>query len=160
MGDRVSQSGAGDFGRATRMKKASQSAFPTPLNPSNLPLPQSSACSPRSCPVPPATELYWENVDSPQTRAQLLEQTFQSSPDGLSIADCEHRVIWANETFARMFGYDAREIVGQPLENLVVPPDRLAESRWVTEALAKGERITLDTQRRKKDGSLLDVCLS
>jgi len=93
-------------------------------------------------------------------RGQLLEQTFQSSPDGLSIADCEHRVIWANDTFARMFGYEPGEIIGEPLENLVVPPDRLAESRWVTEALAKGERITLDTQRRKKDGTLLDVCLS
>jgi two-component system, cell cycle sensor histidine kinase and response regulator CckA len=52
------------------------------------------------------------------------------------------------------------EVVGHPLENLVVPPDRLAESRWVTEALAKGQRITLETQRRKKDGTLLDVSVS
>jgi PAS domain S-box-containing protein len=42
----------------------------------------------------------------------------------------------------------------------VVPPDRLAESLWVTEALAKGQRITLETQRRKKDGTLLDVSVS
>ena len=91
---------------------------------------------------------------------QFLEQMFQASPDGLSIADCSHRVLWANETFARMFGYAAAEVAGQPLENLVVPPERLAEARWVTEALAKGERITLETQRRKKDGSLVDVSLS
>ncbi|MFZ0808322.1 MAG: PAS domain S-box protein [Candidatus Sulfotelmatobacter sp.] len=110
--------------------------------------------------MPPASELYWKDLESPQTRAQILEQTFQSSPDALSIADGEHRVLWANETFARMFGYEPTEIIGQALENLVVPPDRLAESRWVSEALAKGERITLDTQRRKKDGTLLDVCLS
>jgi len=161
MGDRVSQSGGGDFGRATRMKKASQSALPPALSPSSpLPGPHNGACPPRSCPVPSASDLYWKNVDSPLMRGQLLEQTFQSSPDGLSIADCEHRVIWANDTFARMFGYEPGEIIGEPLENLVVPPDRLAESRWVTEALAKGERITLDTQRRKKDGTLLDVCLS
>ncbi len=85
---------------------------------------------------------------------------FQASPDGLSIADSTHQVLWANETFLRMFNYDAVEVTGQPLENLVVPPERLAESRWVTEALAKGERITLDTQRRKKDGTLLDVSVS
>ena len=85
---------------------------------------------------------------------------FQASPDGLSIADSAHQVLWANETFLRMFNYDAVEVTGQPLENLVVPPERLAESRWVTEALAKGERITLDTQRRKKDGTLLDVSVS
>jgi PAS domain S-box-containing protein len=85
---------------------------------------------------------------------------FQASHDGLSIADCDHRVLWANETFVRMFQYEASEVVGQSLENLVVPPERLAESRWVTEALAKGERLTLETQRRKKDGTLLDVSLS
>ena len=56
---------------------------------------------------------------------------FQASPDGLSIADRDHRVLWANKTFASMFDYDASEVVGQLLENLVVPPDRLAESRWV-----------------------------
>ena len=91
---------------------------------------------------------------------QFLEQMFQASPDGLSIADSSHRVLLANETFVRMFEYEAVEVVGQPLENLVVPPDRIAESRWVTEALAKGQRITLETQRRKKDGTLLDVSVS
>ena len=85
---------------------------------------------------------------------------FQASPDGLCIADLNHRVLLANETFVRMFEYEAAEVVGQPLENLVVPPDRLAESQWVTEALANGQRITLETQRRKKDGSLLDVSMS
>jgi PAS domain S-box-containing protein len=91
---------------------------------------------------------------------QFLEQIFQASPDGLSVADSSNRVLMANETFVRMFGYEVAEVVGHPLENLVVPPERLAESRWVTEALAKGQRITLETQRRKKDGTLLDVSVS
>ena len=85
---------------------------------------------------------------------------FQASPDGLSIADSEHQVLWANQTFAVMFGYSQQEIVGQALEDLVVPPNRLSESKWVTESLAKGERITLETKRRKKDGTLLDVTIS
>jgi len=93
-------------------------------------------------------------------RLQFFEQMFQASPDALSIADGEHRVLWANQTFASMFGYADAEIVGQPLENLVVPSSRLAESKWVTESLAKGERITLETKRRKKDGTLLDVSVS
>lgn len=85
---------------------------------------------------------------------------FQASTDGLSIADSDQRILLANQAFARMFEYEAAEVVGQPLENLVVPPDRLTEFRWVTEAIAKGERIVLETQRRKKDGSLLDVSVS
>jgi PAS domain S-box-containing protein len=93
-------------------------------------------------------------------RPEFFEQMFQASPDALSIADSAHRVLWANRTFASMFGYAESEIVGQPLESLVVPSNRLAESKWVTESLAKGERITLETKRRKKDGTLLDVSVS
>ena len=59
-----------------------------------------------------------------------------------------------------MFGYAASEITGQSLEALVVPPERVAESKWVTEALARGEPITLETKRRRKDGSLVDVSVS
>src|SRR5207302_9078946 len=108
-------------------------------------------------PLSTHSEIHQQNAE---TRLEFLEQMFQASPDGLSIADSEHRVLWANETFVRMFDYEASEVIGQPLENLVVPPDRLAESHWVSEALARGERITLETRRRKKDGSLLDVSVS
>ena len=97
---------------------------------------------------------------SEQHRPQFLEQMFQASPDGLSIADTNHQVLWANETFVRMFDYQPAEVVGQPLEALVVPPGRLAESQWVSEALGRGERITLETLRRKKDGTLIDVSVS
>jgi PAS domain S-box-containing protein len=97
---------------------------------------------------------------SADSRLQFFEQMFQASPDALSIADSDHRVLWANQTFSYMFGYSESEIVGQPLESLVVPANRLAESKWVTESLAKGERITLETKRRRKDETLLDVSVS
>ena len=85
---------------------------------------------------------------------------FAAFPDALSIADCSHQVLWANDSFSRMFGYGSGEIVGQRLENLVVPSDRLAESKWLAETLARGELTTLETKRRKKDGTLLDVSVS
>jgi PAS domain S-box-containing protein len=85
---------------------------------------------------------------------------FQASPDALSVTDYAHRVLCANETFVRMFGYASEEVKGQPLENLVVPPDRLAESKWITEKLARSECVTLETKRRKKDGTQIDVSVS
>ena len=161
MGDRVAQSGRPDLSRANRLKEALERGAPpafvtpadtsTPENPSPEPSasPANASCTEHSCPVPPLPESF----PSDQPPLQFLQQMFQASPDGLSIADSDHRVLWANETFVRMFHYEAAEVVGQSLENLVVPPERLAESRWVTEALAKGERLMLETQRRKKDGT-------
>ena len=176
MGDRVTQTERADLARANRLKKALESgappAFVQPANvaaakvspekvsPGNGAAPANGACSEHSCPLQPFAEAHEKNQQTAGMRLQFLEQLFQASPDGLSIADSNHCVLLANETFVRMFGYEAAEVVGQPLENLVVPLDRLAESRWVTEALARGQRITLETQRRKKDGTLLDVSLS
>jgi two-component system, cell cycle sensor histidine kinase and response regulator CckA len=161
MGERVTQSGQGNLGRAARMKRTSESASAHTLPDAVRTVsPGNGACSPNSCPVPPTPESSGRDKDAAQTRVQFLEQMFQASPDGLCLAGNTHRVLWANDTFVRMFGYHPVEVIGQPLESLIVPDDRLAESRWVSEALAKGERITLETQRRKKDGSLLHVCLS
>src|SRR3984957_4504325 len=184
MGERVTQSGRAELARASRLKKALESgappAFVPPVSPAHGQLgngqwgngqpgnvhsgngasPANGACSEQSCPLPPLLEPPPKKQQSAEIRLQLPEQMFQASPDGLSIADSSHRILLANETFVRMFEYESAEVVGQPLEDLVVPPDRIAESRWVTEALAKGQRITLETQRRKKDGTLLDVSVS
>jgi two-component system cell cycle sensor histidine kinase/response regulator CckA len=166
MGERVTQTGRADISRASRLKKALDSGAPPAfVPPENGSAPTNGSiserlCSGHSCSVPPLPAASIGDPQTAETRLQYLEQMFQASPDGLSIADSAHRVLWANETFVRMFDYAAEEVVGQSLENLVVPPDRLAESRWVSEALARGERITLETNRRKKDGALLDVSVS
>jgi two-component system, cell cycle sensor histidine kinase and response regulator CckA len=155
MGERVTQSRRADLIRADRLKKALESG----ASPSFLHSTTNGSCSDSSCSVPPILARHQQQV-SADARLQFFEQMSQASPDALSIADSEHRVLWANQTFATMFGYSPEEIVGQPLESLVVPSNRLAESKWVTESLAKGERITLETKRRKKDGTLRDVSVS
>ncbi|MGC1450148.1 MAG: PAS domain S-box protein [Candidatus Sulfotelmatobacter sp.] len=161
MGERVTRSGRQDLSRASRLKKALDSGAPPSFVPAeNVASLANGSCSEHSCPAPPLSEPSTGIQRSADARLQFLEQMFQASPDGLSIADSSHRVLWANETFGRMFEYEADEVVGQLLEDLVVPADRLAESRWVSEALAKGERITLETKRRKKDGTLRDVSVS
>ena len=85
---------------------------------------------------------------------------FEATPDALSVADRAHHVLWANGQFLALFGYNLSDVLGRCLEDLVVPPDRLAESQWVTEVLARGERVQLETKRRKQDGTLIDVSLS
>jgi len=158
MGERVTQTGKEDLARAGRLKKALASGLPPAfIHPDNSSGPGNGSCSEASCPVPPSLHTRPANAES---RLEFFEQMFQASPDGLSMADRDHRVLWANEKFSQMFGYESAEILGQPLENLVVPAERLAESQWVSESLAKGERITLETKRRKKDGSLVDVSVS
>ena len=157
MGERVTQSGRGDLSRASRLKKALERGDPPAFVPrGSATSPANGSCTQHSCPLPPTAA----PAPSVQPPLQFLQQMFLASPDGLSIADCDQRVLWANDTFLRMFDYEAAEVVGKPLEDLVVPPDCLAESQSVSQALARGERITLESRRRKKDGTLLDVSVS
>jgi PAS domain S-box-containing protein len=166
MGQRVTPPGRGDIVRARRLKQALQSGTaPAFVAPESASTAAPGSCSAPSCPVVPESEAAhsiapWSSNESPEQRLQYLELIFHASPDGLCFADLEHRAQWANEPLAHMFGYELNEVVGKSLQELVVPPERLAESQWIREAVAKGERITLETQRRKKDGSLLDVSVS
>jgi len=92
-------------------------------------------------------------------RRQCLDQLFEGSPDALIVVDPSHpfSVQCVNREFQRTFGYSASEILGQPIDSFIFPPDRAAEAQWIAQCLQRGEQLTLETQRRCKDGTLLDV---
>jgi PAS domain S-box-containing protein len=159
MAERVNPSKPADLARAARLKKTLHSGAPPAFIPSDI-LPGNGSHSGSSAAAAPRLQRDRNQKENPDTRLHFLEQVFEASQDALVIADREHRVLWANETFVRMFGYGSAEIIGESVEKLVVPPDRLAESKWVNEALVKGERITLETKRRRKDGTIVEVSVS
>jgi PAS domain S-box-containing protein len=65
-----------------------------------------------------------------------------------------------NEGAERVFGYSAREAIGQPI-TLVIPEDRHNEEREILTRIRRGERIDhFETVRRRKDGGLVIVSLT
>lgn len=65
-----------------------------------------------------------------------------------------------NKSAERIFGYEAHEIIGLPISTLF-PPDRLNEEQEILTRLKRGERIDhYETERVRKDGTLLDVSLT
>jgi two-component system, cell cycle sensor histidine kinase and response regulator CckA len=160
MGERVTRAEQDELARAKRRKAALQAGVPPAfVSPETSSSSESERADPSAQPSSLIESISQKHLAA-ETRLQFLEQIFQVSPDGLVIADPEHHILSASDQFVRMFGFTAAEVMGQSLENLVVPPERVAESQWVSEALLKGKRITLETQRRKKDGSLLNVSVS
>ncbi|HET9406406.1 MAG TPA: PAS domain S-box protein [Candidatus Sulfotelmatobacter sp.] len=150
MGGRVTPSQPGQVARAKRLKKALDSGSPPTFI-----LPEDGGVLPATCPY-----LSPQNGKAADIRFCYLHQAFENSPDGFSIVDKDIRVISVNEAFRRMFGYAAADLAGQPIEHLIVPAERVAETRWIAERLHSGEKVTLETQRRKKDGTLLDILLA
>jgi two-component system cell cycle sensor histidine kinase/response regulator CckA len=100
------------------------------------------------------------DAESPELQGAYLEQLVECAPEAISILDTEMCIARLNGEFSRVFGFRPEEALGRPLEGLIVPPDRSAETRWIQEQLAKGKKVVLETKRQRKDGSLVDVLIS
>jgi diguanylate cyclase (GGDEF)-like protein/PAS domain S-box-containing protein len=82
------------------------------------------------------------------------------SPDALLALSMDGCVLTWNRGAEAIFGWSAREAVGRPLEDLVIPEERRAEERKALAEVAERGSTTVDTIRRRKDGSLIHVDVS
>jgi PAS domain S-box-containing protein len=86
-----------------------------------------------------------------------LDELFESAPEGIVLLDIEDRVLRINGEFTRMFGYTPEEAMHQPINELIVPDDRLNEGWELTYKVTHGQQVHTETIRRRKDGSRLNV---
>src|SRR5207248_424560 len=60
----------------------------------------------------------------------------------------------------RVFGYQAEEVVGKPI-NIIIPPDRQHEEPHILSRICRGERVDhFETVRMAKDGRLIDISVT
>ncbi len=83
-----------------------------------------------------------------------------SSDDAIISKTMEGRVTTWNAAATRIFGYSAREMIGQSITR-IVPPELHAEERDILARLQRGERIEhYETVRVGKDGQRVDISLT
>jgi PAS domain S-box-containing protein len=93
-------------------------------------------------------------------RAALLTAIVDSSDDAIVSKDLNGKITSWNQSAERMFGYSAKEAVGQHI-TLIIPIGRWGEEDMILGRLRKGERVEhFETVRKRKDGTLLDVSLT
>jgi PAS domain S-box-containing protein len=89
-----------------------------------------------------------------------LSAIVESSDDAIVSTDLNGVITSWNAGAERLFGYTAREAVGQRL-SLLIPPDRLDEEPTVLARIRRGEVVEhFETVRRRKDGTSVDVSLT
>ena len=87
----------------------------------------------------------------------FLEQLIQSAPEAIAITDPDYTVRQINLEFSRVFGYSAEEACGRNLGALIVPPNREQESERLANYEIRPVTPVLETTRRRKDGSRVEV---
>ncbi len=114
-----------------------------------------------SAPVPAPSPTGANPAEAPLTLEKAcFEQIIEDAPEAISIVDHQVRILRINAEFTRLFGFTAAEAAGKRLDHLIVPPDRYAETAWIAENVKIGLKLSLETRRQRKDGSLVEVLLA
>jgi PAS domain S-box-containing protein len=88
-----------------------------------------------------------------------LDELFEQTPEAVAFLNTDDRITRINKEFTRLFGYEPDEVVDRPINDLIVP-ERLAEgAREWTNQLKRGQRLEVETVRRRKDGAEAQVSL-
>ena len=110
-----------------------------------------------------------EQVDEPIQRRQsstpipcnavIGDELFEQAPEAVAVLSTDDRIVRVNKEFTRMFGYERDEVLQRSIDDLIVPEAQLGGSRAYTRLLKQGGRVEVETVRRRKDGSEIDVSL-
>src|SRR5262249_16942397 len=91
--------------------------------------------------------------------ALRLDEVVQQAPEAIAILTPEEHIVLISNEFARLFGYERHEVQDRPIEDLIVP-ERLRDSaRQHADQVARGQRVEVETVRRRKDGTVVHVFL-
>jgi len=89
-----------------------------------------------------------------------LAAIIESSDDAIVSKDLNGIIETWNKGAERLFGYVAEEVIGKSI-TIIIPLERRHEEVSILDRIRRGEPIDhFETQRRRKDGSLVDISLS
>ena len=98
------------------------------------------------------------NLDTEQQAARVrLTSVLHTVNDAILIATADGSIETMNAIAAQLFGYDAHELVGEPLDKLLPGTDLLPDGTGILQRLRRApqwsERASLDWLAQRKDGS-------
>ena len=86
-----------------------------------------------------------------------FERLFEHGPEAIMLVDSHDHVQRINTEFSRIFGYPPAEILGGISRDFIVPEYLHDEAMASRDRLAQGESLSIETVRRRKDGSTIAV---
>jgi len=89
-----------------------------------------------------------------------LDALIASTPVAIAVLDGGRSIRSVNPAFETLFGYSAAEAVGAGIDGLIVPEALRSESGELEARARGGEIVRVEVERRRKDGSPIQVRLS
>ena len=88
-----------------------------------------------------------------------FQQLFDESTEAIALLDNKSNIIKVNKSFEEVFGYQADEIKGKNIDDLITPEEKLDEGIRYTKKNIAGQEVKLETIRKTKKGKRIFVSL-
>lgn len=95
----------------------------------------------------------------PALEQALFRKLFESAPEGVVLLDNRDCIVRVNPRFLDMFGYRKAEVIGRPINSLIVDEGLFEEASELTRQVIAHQSIRKDTVRYRKDGTMLYVSI-
>jgi len=84
----------------------------------------------------------------------------ESSDDAILSKDREGVITSWNPAAERLYGYSPDEVIGEPI-SILIPPSRAGEERRILDEILRGQHVDhYETERMRKDGTIVFISLS
>ena len=89
-----------------------------------------------------------------------FKELFEGSIEAISLLDDSGRIIMVNQSFKDVFGYEAQDIEGRFLDDIIVPEGKEDVAYQMTrQVIEKQEKVIVEDRRKGVDGELIDVAI-
>ena len=92
-----------------------------------------------------------------EEQRQRYETIINNAPFAIVILDKDSRIRDCNPAFTKLFEYRKLEIIGELLDDLIVPAELKSEARLMNDDATRGITSHLLTRRKTRSGKLVDV---
>ena len=92
-----------------------------------------------------------------RSQRQYFEELVKNNPVAIVTLDNDHRILACNPAFEMLYGYTEQEVLGHDLDRLITTDDTRAEAQSYTQQVLSQRAMRVLGQRRRKDGTLVDV---
>ncbi len=86
-----------------------------------------------------------------------LQALTENNPLAIVVLDPNRRIQMCNPAFEELFGYHQRDVLTMDLDLLLSPVGLASQAFELSDRAAGGEVVRAEAQRRRSDGSLVDV---
>ena len=106
------------------------------------------------------TTLFFLDMTAEQRQAHFIKRIFKQSPSAIVVMNENGAVYSVSDSFTTIFGYEPEAVLGQNIDELIVPPGEKEEAESLTCIAAEKGNLNKILERRHANGSIIHVSVS